>query len=188
MATQSSHLDEISNLLKSVIQKAILKTGKINLTDEPKTEKKDIIEYDRKMRASGLEKFNAPAYVSAVSFYKSQKELETHMACGAFILMIADEFTENLMKALNHSGIDDAPEEEIAQKCGEFLKTLAEQFKEDLGSAGYRNLVVSEPVNGRNELPFGVEFSYDQYEKSEISFTLKTAKILVAEVTMTAKK
>ena len=184
MPAKISYLEELAGIFKGVILKSIGKTGKINLTEEPKLAAKDIIEYDHRLRVSGLEKFNAPAYVSAVSYYKTSKDKEEHNACGAVVLYIEEQFVEILLKALGHGGIDDEQEDLINTKCGEFCVSLAGDFKNEISSQGYGDLICSEPLTGRNSIVEGIDFSYSQYEKYEISFTLKGKRILVAEVTM----
>ena len=188
MPTNLSYLEELAGVLKEVVQKMTARTGKINFTGDPKIERRDIIEYQRRMRVSGLEKFNKPAYVSGVSYFRTSKDQEEHKSCGALVLYIEEEFMETLLKALGHTTIDEDTEEALAKKCGEFCLTLAEQFKNEISSQGYNGLVSSEPVSFRNSIPLGLDFSYDQYDKYEVSFSIKNFRVLVAEVTMGGRK
>ena len=186
--TKISYLEELAGTLKEVIQKNLTKTGKITFSEEPKIIKKDIIEYDHRMRVSGLEKFNAPAYVAGISYYRSPKDQEEHNACGAIVLYVEEQYVEILLKALGQTGIDDENEEMLSKKCGEFCSIVGEEFTTAVSGQGYNDLVAAVPISFRNTIQDGIDFSYTQYEKYEISFLIKAKKIMVAEITITPRK
>ena len=181
---KTSYLEDLATKLKALIVKTLTQTGKINLTEDPTIQKKDIIEYDRRMRVSGLEKFNGPGFTGGISFYRSAKEKEERKGAGALAIFVEEEFSENLLKALGHSGLDDESDEGLAAKCAQYCKQLAEQFRQEIATQGYRDLVLSEPLGGRNTIAQGLDFSFDQYDKYEINLTIKGKKVLVAELTM----
>lgn len=171
--------------LLDVAQNTLQKmANSLTATKDPELIERPIIEYDSRMRVVGMEKFNAPCYVSAINFYLSKEDSDKHNACGALIMFVDEKNAGRLLKALGYRGFDEDDETQVFTKCGEFLKTLAESYNSALSPAGYRNLLLSSAVNYRNTVPEGVEFHYDLYKKYEISFYYWKEKTMVLEVAL----
>ena len=64
MASQdkSPYLTTYTEILRDVFTRLIQKYNKIQVSKDPEILKRDIVEYNKKMRVSALEKFNAPGY------------------------------------------------------------------------------------------------------------------------------
>ena len=186
MAPQVSYLEEMAVLLKNLVEKILLESEKIIFTGESTVERKDLIEYDRRMRASGTDKFNYPAFVAAVNYYRNEREKMQHNACGALILYIRASAVDSILKNMGIRKYDDENEEEVAGKCADICLSLAEKFNKELMGAGYRELVLSQAIGAKNSIMQGVEFSYDQYDRYEIGFSQSKEKVMVLDLTMTA--
>ena len=185
MEQQLSYLEEMAILLKNTIEKIFKESEKAVFAGETKVERKDLIEYDRRMLASGTDKFNHPAYVAAVNFYRMEKDREQHNACGAIVLYVKSSAVEQILKSLKIRDFDDEDDEIVSGKCAELVQRIAEDFKRELKGIGYKELVLSQAVGAKNSIMKGVEFSYDQYDRYEIGFTQAKQKIMVLDLTMT---
>ena len=185
MAQQLAYLEEMAVVLKNVVDKTFRQSEKIIFTGDPTVERKGLIEYERRMRASGTDKFNHPAYVAAVNFYRSERDKDQHSASGAIILYIRVSAVDTILKSLNIRNYDDENEEEVAGKCSDVCLQLAQKFNRELMTIGYRELVLSPAIGAKNSIMQGVEFSYDQYDRYEIGFSFNKEKIMVLDLTMT---
>jgi len=174
----------LATTLMGVVGGAIEEMANTTFTKDPEFAQKDLIEYDGRMRADGMEKFNGPCYVAAISYYLSTKELKKHDACGAFVLYVNEEFAEKVMHALGHKHIEAEDEESVLDGVGELCNLLSGNFKSEISNLGYKDLSMSAPVKHRNTIPEGIEFSYDQYDKYECSFYLWNEKTIVVDITM----
>ncbi len=161
-----------------------VKMCKANFSEPPTMVRKDILEYNGRMRVSGMEKFNGPTYISFINFYKTTKDMQDHKACGAVILYIEDYSVDKMLKALGFSGFDDEDEKAVADICGQFCSMIGDAFRSDLLSKGFIDLIISPPANYRNIVPAGVEFSFDQYEKHELSFSFWNQKVVVVDFSL----
>ena len=77
MAAERFDLKNLAGTLAEVVEKSFRGATPVNFSDKPAIEIRDIIEYDGRMRVSGMEIFNGPTYISAVNFYRSAKETKT---------------------------------------------------------------------------------------------------------------
>ena len=132
-----------------------------------------------------MERFNSPAFVGAVNFYRTEKDKLSHNACGAIVLYMRFTSSEQILKGVGIRGFDEDDDEAVAGKFGEFCLSMAEGFNAALTANGYPNLELSDAIVARNSIAKGVEFSYDQYDRYELSFVYKKEKILSADLTMT---
>ena len=181
---KSPYLSAYADILKELINRIFQKYGKFQFSQDPEIHRRDIMEYQRHMRVSGLEKFNAPAYVAAVSLYRSQKDAEIHHACGVLVVYILDQNLKKFFEAVGITGFDEDDPEAVMKKCVEFSQTIAAEFKQELIHKGYPELFTSPPAASRNTIDEGVEFSFDQYEKAEVGFFVKKVKSLVLDITL----
>ena len=182
---KTAYLNTYTDILKEILMRIFQKYGKFLITQETEIKKHDIMEYNRRMRVSAMEKFNAPGYLSSVSFYRTQKDLDTHHACGALVIHIVEENLKKIFEALGITGFDDDDPEHVIKKNGELCTLVAEEFKKELTAKGYPELVISKPVGARNAIADGVDFGFDQYEKIDMTFSFKNNKILNVEITLT---
>lgn len=184
MSNSTTYLQELSEVLARLVEQSFQQSGKVSFSQDPAIETKSIMEYNRRMRVSGLEKFNGAAYVASVSFYRNDKDQASHNACGALVLNVADQEMKKLFEALGVSGFDDDEEDEAVEKCCEVCQTVADAFINQLQAKRSTSVLRSDAIGGRNTIADGVEFGYDQYDAQEISFYVKGQKVLAFDLTM----
>ena len=184
---QPDNAEELFTLavtLGGVITRMFRKTGHTELSCEPGIEKKPIIEFMRRMRVFGMEKFATPTFISTVNYYANPKDLQEHRALGAIIIYIEQGFVANLLRLLQYPMIDDNDDEVMKDACGTLCNVIAGQFKAEIAKLGFIELEMSHFSNYRNTAFHGVEFSSSQRQKYELSFDIQDRKRLVVEMTM----
>ena len=188
MSAQNSspHLDAYIEILRGILVRIVEKNGKVQLSQEPVIQKGQILEYNKKMRVSALEKFNAPGHLSVINYYLTPKDKETKNAAGALILYILDVNIKKNFEALGQAvaGFDEDDPEQVAVKSGQFAQIISEEFCNELKAKGNKELIASEPMSTRNTFSDGIDFSYNQYEKCDVSFHIKKVKFMVLEITL----
>lgn len=159
-------------------------SGKVVTSDAPTHKAQNIMEYQGRMSVTGMEKFNGPAYIAAVSFYLNEQDRDKRRAKGAMVLYLESSNAEKILRGFGHPVTDDDEEEETLAACGKLCTTFAEKFKEGLSQSGASSLILSAPVSNKNSIPEGIDFSSDQTQKQEISFYLWKKKALVVDLTL----
>lgn len=158
--------------------------GKVVPSDDPTHKSQNIIEYQGRMSASGMEKFNAPTYVAGVSFFLSEQDREKRRAKGAMVLYLEASNADKFFKGFGHPVADEDEEEEASAACGKICTILAEKMRDELAENGFPTLVLSKSVANKNSLPEGLDFSTDQKQKQEISFYFWKKKAMVVDLTL----
>ena len=184
MAAERFDLKNLAGTLAEIVEKSFQGAFPVNFSDKPAIEVRDIIEYDGRMRVSGMEIFNGPTYISAVNFYRSAKEQAEGKACGAIVIYLKEGQLEALLKGAGFKGVDDEDGQSVMNACAELSKTIAVNFKNELKGKGYSELILSSAKSYQNNVPSGIDFSFDQYQKYEISFSIKGEKSLAADLTL----
>lgn len=183
MPQTNPKLQTVANSLKTVIQD-LLSAGGVTFTHDTQIVEKDIIEYESRLRVFGLAKFNKPCFITAVNFYASQRDMESHNPLGALVVYIEADNSDKVSKALGVGLKIDDEDEAVLEKIGELGRVIAEPYLRILQSNGYSQLVFSKPQSYFNDVPEGVEFNYNEYKYYEISFFAWKEKILVADITL----
>lgn len=186
MAAQSKIFDQqtISTTLMKCVEEIFASMGSLTFSNTPEFKERNIIEYNSKMQASGLEKFNDASYVAAVNYYLSESHLQQHDCTGVLMVFIEEDAASKLLKALGYTGFKDEDEELILENSGEFCNVIAGKFKDELAKLGYKSLITSAPIKAKNAIPGGAEFPYSQYKYYEASFYFWKKKSLVINVVM----
>lgn len=177
-------LEQVASLLAQVVEKHLKETIPDGYRDQPVLKKKAIVEYEGKLRASGMELFNGATYISVIKYYPSDKAQEARSVCGTLILYLYRAAAEAFLKTMGYRGADDEDEEKMMTTCGKFCETLAREFQKELGQQGYGDLALSAPSNYLNSVPVGIDFRRDQFDQYEISLLFKGEKALIFEMTM----
>lgn len=184
MPEKETPLKQVAEILAQVVKAIFAEKGEIKFSKDPVLERKNIIEYQGKMRADGLEKFKGVAtYLSAVNFYLTPQDMEKHKAIGALVVYVEQSYIPNVMKILKYPPIDDEDEKAMRDSCGTLCNIIAGRFKSELVAKGFKGLEMSAFSNFRNS-SFNIEFCYKEYDKYEISYYILDNKRLVTEVTM----
>lgn len=146
-----------------------------------------IIEYDGKMRADGMEKFNnEPTYVSAINYYINKVDMEKKKTLGVIVIYVEQNYMAKIMKLLQYPPVDDENEDALQDSCGTLCNIIAGRFKSEIAKAGFIELEMSHFVTSRNNMVPGVSFCFTEFDKYEITFDIDGAKRLVIETTIGA--
>ncbi len=181
-----AQLKQLAEVLAKTVEDIFMERANISLPHRPEIEKKNIIEYNGRMRVDGMEKFNDPTFISTVNYYLNQKDMESHKALGALVIYVEQTFIVQLLKLLKYPLANDEDEEEMKDCCGTLCNIIAGRFKSEIVKLGLVELEMSHFSNYRNSAFNGVEFNYNEWDKYEINVFLgeKKEKRLVVEMTM----
>ena len=186
MAEKEDRLQKFAAELARAVTELLKEKGEIKFTKDPVLVRKNILEYNGRMRADGMEKFNDPTFVSTVNFYASAKDMEKHSALGALIVYVEQAYICTLLRLLKYPPVDDENIEAMKDSCGTLCNIIAGRFKSAISSMGLIELEMSPFSNYRNTASAGVEFCFKEYDKYEITFFIDNHKRLVVEMTMGA--
>ena len=184
---QNSELDKFADFLEKGVVGLFTERGEIKFSNPPKKERRRIVEYDGRMRADGMEKFdNEPTYLSAVNFYANEADRKKGKTLGALIIYVGQAYITRLMKILQYPSIDDESDDALRDSCGTLCNIIAGRFKSELATAGHIELEMSHFMNFRNNSFRGIDFCYNEYDMYALEFYLEDKKRLVVEMTMGA--
>lgn len=185
MGKQNPELEQFAILLeKSVSSLFSERNAEIKLKSPVKARKK-IIEYDGKMRADGMEKFNnEPSYVSAINYFANKADMEKKKTLGTIIVYVEQSFMAKMMKLLQYPPVDDENEDALQDSCGTLCNIIAGRYKSEISKAGYIELEMSHFITARNTVVPGVNFCFSEFDRYEVAFDMDGAKRLVADITM----
>ena len=179
-------LDVLNPAVTGVMEEVLAKLGGINPTASPTTKTVDIEEYEGRMRVNGIDKFQAPSYISTVVFYSSAGDAGQHRnAKGTVVLYVDHENAGKLFNGLGFRVPEDEDDVSMMESCGKMADLIASTFKNRLVQQGYADLAKSAPSNYKNSVPEGVEFSKDQTSKQEYCFFYWKRKAIIVEVALT---
>ena len=99
---KNNDLEKFSGLLLKGVTNLFQERGEIKFTKPPATQRRTIIEYDRKMRVDGMEKFNnEQTYGSTVNYYGNAAEMaRRHNDANVLTIGARTTGTEMLKKIL----------------------------------------------------------------------------------------
>jgi len=182
---QNPELEKNAQILMKGTDALFKDRGQITFTKPAIMERKTIIEYEGRMRADGMEKFNnEPTYVSAVNFYVNANDMQKKKTLGALIIYVPQAYLAKLMRLLQYPPFDDEDESAMLDSCGTLGNIIAGRFKSGISNAGYIELEMSPFATYRNTFPLGVEFCPTEYDKYELKFDVENATRLVLELSM----
>jgi len=184
MSEKGLDSQQITNVLMGVVDQTLAKMTNVLSTDAPQSNMIDIVEYEGRMRISGMEKFNAPAYISFVNFYLTPLDMDKQRAKGALVLYVDFENAGKLFKALALPINDDEDDSSMMEANGKFCDVLAKGLNQELSQLGYTSLLMSPCENYKNSVMQGIQYSKDQKNKVELSFFYWKHKAIVVELTL----
>ena len=176
----------LTGAFMSAMGQMLEKLGTITPSGEPKAEESAIIEYDGRMRISGMEKFNSTSFISVVNFYLNQGDMQRQKSKGVMVLYFEGENMSKFLKAFGIRFPDDEDDKSMMDACGQVAAAVADEFKAELTRKGFVELVASKPHNYKNNVIEGVEYSTDQKTKQTVSFFYFRTKVIAADLTMAA--
>ncbi len=187
MAT-NKNLESIANSFAELVLGILQERDADAFAGKTTMKKKATMEYDGKLRISGMDIFNESTYISAVSFYSSEKAMASHQAIGATCFYVLKEKAPLLYKNLGLSGFNDEDDDQMVEYFGKFVTSVVDKFKSKAVGLGYSSLIASPPANYINSVPVGIDFSPDQFDQYQISFPYKGNPTMAADITMAAAK
>ena len=173
-----------SQLLADTVSKLFRERGEIEFSKAPLLTKRPIVEYNGRMRADGMEKFNNPTFVAFINFYLDAAAMGKHNALGAIIVYVEQDYVPIIFRKLRYPAVDDENNKAMCDACGALCNIIAGAFKSALVNKGYKELEMSHFLSYRNTAANGAEFNYKEYDKYEICFEMDNIKRLVLELTM----
>jgi hypothetical protein len=144
------------------------------------------VQFGRRMRVDGLEKFGERTVFSSVYFYRDKSHMEHHNAVGSLIVYIPVSYISKLLHLLDYPRVDEDDEPAVLDGCGTVTNLLAGYFIKEMSGRGYVHLEMSYFESYVNTAVDGLEFSADQDFKYEIDLEVKGEKKLALELTMAA--
>ena len=122
--------------------------------------------------------------LSYEELYKHETDADQHLALGAIILYIAENYCGKLIRKLEYPLFtdDDDPEYQL-DACGTLCNLIAGNFKNGLTQLGYKELYMSYYSTYENEVINGVEFDPTQTICYEINFEINGERRLVIDYT-----
>ncbi len=185
MGKQNPELEKFADFLEAGTIALFKERGDITFTAAAKKERRKIVEYDGRMRADGMEKFNNnPTYVSAVNFYANEAELKKNKALGALIIYVEQDYIAKLMKLLQYPPIDDENEQAMLDACGTLCNIIGGKLKSEVSAAGYIELAWSHFITYRNNAVKGIDFCFSEFDMYLLSFKIDGQMRLVMELTI----
>jgi len=172
-------------LIAEVVKRILWKKAEVQLSSEPIVRRVPIIDFMRKMRVWGLEKFEEEkVYISAVNFYRDSKDYENHRAVGALVLYIRETYIVKLFREMGYPILDENDESSLMDACGTFCNLVAAKFNSGLIQLNYRELIMSHFMNYIDEIGPGVDYDVREKEKYEVSFEISGEKRMAVDLTM----
>lgn len=185
MAERNKELEKFATLLIKGVEDLFAERSDVKFTKEAEKIKGNIVEYNGKMQADGMEKFmNEPTYVSAINFYLNAADMAKKKAVGAFIVYVEQAYMAKIMKFLKYPPVDDESENALLDSCGTLCNILAGRFKSEIAKNGYIELEMSPFSTFRNSAVPGVDFCFAEYEYYTINFFLENDKHMVIDMTI----
>ncbi len=177
-------------ILQEIVPQIIVRTFErvfsIKPTQDLETQEREIIEYDSKMRLFPMEKFNGPVYVAVANYFLSQQDLEQESPVGTIALFVKEDVVEKLVKGFGHLSRDAENEETVMGDCATLLREISKALKEALMGLNYPELISSDPVKYKNNIPEGVPFNYSLFKKQEFIFSFWGQKSIAIEICLGA--
>ncbi len=158
----------------------------IKFNPKPTAERRDLIEWQGKMRIAGMEIFNTSTYISYVNYFLSEADKQKKNALGAVVLYILETQLFTFITKMNYPKVDDENPEELKEGCGRICADITNNFQKKLASMGYPSLVMGNVDNARNTVPVGVAFNIKEYDKFLVTFCLDNKKMMAVEMTFGA--
>ncbi len=181
----NKELEQYAEVLKRSVIALFKERGNVVFTKPPQLTRRPIIEYEGKIRADGMDKYNNEvAYVSAVNFYSDVAALEKKKPLGVLVVYVQFEFLPRLMKLLQYPPIDDEKEQALLDSIGTLCNIVSGRFKSEIKAAGYKDLEMSHFINYRNNAVVGVSYNPKESEYYEMVCEIEGKRRLAIDLTM----
>jgi hypothetical protein len=187
LAHSRTHADDLyvlSLVLATAVKKMLNVKGGIYLSAEPDVLQKPIVEFSRRMRIDGLEKFGDRTVISAVKFYRDEGYMNRDEPVGVVIVYIPVTYIARLLKMLEYPLIDEDDDELVLDACGTIVNLIAGYFIKEISGLGYVHLQMSHFESYINSALNGIAFAVSEEVKYEINFEINSQKRIVVEFSL----
>ena len=179
-------LEKLAQTLNQCVTDLIKERSDLKFTKDPEVKRKNIIEYQGRMRVDGMEKFGEPTFISTVNYYASAADMQQGKTLGALVVYVEQGYIVQLLKKMKYPLANDEDENEMKDCCGTLCNIIAGRFKSAVSAMGYVELEMSHFSSYQNEVKEGIPFDHRERRKYEITFEIDDEKALVVELTMGA--
>lgn len=185
MGAKNKDIEKFANILMKGTEGLFAERAEVKFSKPAEKILGTIVEYQGKIQADGMEKFNnEAAYVSAVNYYLNAADMAKKKAVGALIVYVPQNYMAKLMKHLKYPPVDDENENALLDSCGTLCNILAGRFKSEISAAGYIELEMSHFKTYRNNAVPGVDFCSSEFDFYTINYYLENEKRMVFDMTM----
>jgi hypothetical protein len=181
---QHRALYALSEILITSVKKMLAQKGDIYLSEDPKVTEKEIVEFSRRMRVDGLEKFPCRTIMASVNFYIDKSHMASEQALGAMVVYLPEDYIARLMWLLEYGRINENDDMELLDACGTLTNLIAGGFVKELCANGFVHLEMSHFETFVNSPVNGIIFSPKETVKHEIEFYIRKEKRMVLELSM----
>ncbi len=171
-------------VLVVAVEKMLRMKGGLVLSAEPHVVRRKIVQFGKRMRIDGLEKFGERTVFSSINFYLDKERMDENQAVGTLIVYLPVSYIDRLLRMMEYPHIDEEDDESVLDGCGTVTNLIGGYFVKELKGLGYIHLEMSHFESYINTSVNGVEFSAEQEWKYEITFEISGAKKMVAELTL----
>jgi hypothetical protein len=171
-------------LLAEVFRRILRRQGALVLSKKPDIVLKPIVEFRKRIRVSGLSKFDEKTFIAHINFYRNQEDMAKHKALGALIIYIPESYVVYLFQSLDYPVDDEDDIESIQDACGSLCNQIAGNFRAGLVQLGYQDVEMSPFFASQNDVVDGVEYCADHPELYELSFYIKNQKRVIVDLNM----
>lgn len=168
--------------LSAAVKKILYEKSATTFSDEPRMEKKPIVQFVRRMRVDAVGKFNATTVFSVIQLAVNEEYLERQEYQMTLVIYLEQKFIPELLRLLQYPYIDSDDEMEVKDGCGAIINLIAGQYKKELAVLGYKDMMMSHFESYINTSVDGVGIPKDAREKFELSFEIEGTNRLVIEM------
>jgi hypothetical protein len=184
LATNDEDLFTMSLALSAAVKKIFFEKSDTKFSSEPSIVKKPIIQFMRRMRIDGLEKFDKVTFFSSVYYYKNAVAMDSQEPIGILIVYLERKYVPEMLRLLKYPYIDYDNDEEVLDGVGAIVNLIGGQFKRKLARMGYADVEMSPFESHVNTVVNGLAYPSAQTYKYEITFNIEQKKRLVIEMVM----
>jgi len=184
LGPQQQELYAQALVLVVAVEKMLRMKGGLSVSTEPKLIRRKIVQFGKRMRVDGLEKFSERTVFSAVNFYLDKEKMEAHDAVGALVVFLPVSYIATLLRMMEYPVIEEDDDASVLDGCGTVANLIAGYFVKEMKGLGYIHLEMSHFESYVNTSVDGVEFSPDQEWKYVVDFEINGRKRMVAELTL----
>ena len=170
------------------VEKMFISICSARLDGAPKITKRAIVEWRKRMKVYGFEKFKEFCYISVIKYYLDPASQKADKPFGVVILYIELPHAYDLLAMLKieidvkphlYEGEISEEDKAMAECCGEFCNIVAGSFKTDLAQIGYPELIMSTPENYVQDVPEGIIYPSKEQFKYELAFKVEGKRVFV---------